>query len=304
MSNKNLAILFTGQGSQFSEMGTEFIKKYDWVKERYLLSSKILGYDLLKAQNDKNLINLTQYSQPMIFVFSSIIIDLCRDFFKRNFSKITLAGHSLGEYCALYFAESLNFEEMLKVVKFRADSMSIVSNPEKYSMYAILKKEDYKIDETLFGDGVYLANLNSDRQVVICGFKNTIDKFKEQNKIGKYIRLNVSAPFHSDLMRESATIFSKKIESNLFKKINLDLISNHNLINYKNISENDYGKQLSLQIHSPVMWSETIKTIIEKKIDTFIEIGPKKTLLNFLPRDFVGKSYSFCSIEDINNVQK
>ena len=269
-----------------------------------MLSSKILGYDLLKAQNDKNLINLTQFSQPMSFVFSSIIIDLCRDFLNKNYSKITLAGHSLGEYCALYFAESLNFEEMLNVVKFRAESMSIVSNPKKYSMYAILKKEDYKIDETLFGDGVYLANLNSDRQVVICGFKDTVDKFKEQNKIGKYIPLNVSAPFHSDLMKESAMIFSKKIESNLFKKINLDLISNHNLINYKNISENDYSKQLSLQIHSPVMWSETIKTIIEKKIDTFIEIGPKKTLLNFLPRNFLGESYSFCSIEDINNVQK
>ncbi len=304
MSNKNLSILFTGQGSQFPEMGTDFIKKYDWVKERYLQSSKILGYDLLKAQNDTNLINLTQFSQPMIFVFSSIIIDLCRDFLNKSYSKITLAGHSLGEYCALYFAGSLNFEEMLKVVKCRADSMSIVSDPKKYSMYAILKKEDFKIDETLFGDGVYLANLNSDRQVVICGYKDIIDKFKEHNKLGKYIPLNVSAPFHSDLMRESAKIFSEKIESNLFKKINVDLISNHNLINYKNISENDYGKQLSLQIHSPVMWSETIKTIIEKKIDTFIEIGPKKTLLNFLPRDFEGKSYSFCSIEDINNVQK
>ena len=83
----------------------------------------------------------------MIFVFSSILIDLCRDYLHENFSKITLAGHSLGEYCALYFAESLNFEEMLEVVKCRGDSMSIVSDPNKYVMYAILKKEDLKIDE-------------------------------------------------------------------------------------------------------------------------------------------------------------
>ena len=110
----------------------------------------------------------------MIFVFSSIIIDLCKDYFHKNFSKITLAGHSLGEYCALYFAESLNFEEMLEVVKCRGDSMSIVSDPNKYSMYAILKKEDLKIDENLFGDGVYIANLNSDRQVVICGLKDKV----------------------------------------------------------------------------------------------------------------------------------
>ena len=302
MSNKNLSLLFTGQGSQFAEMGADFINKYDWVKERYTISSEILGYDLLGAQSDPSLLNLTQYSQPMIFVFSSIVIDLCKDFLHKNFSKITLAGHSLGEYCALYFAEALNFEEMLEVVKSRADSMSIVSDPNKYVMYAILKKEDLKIDETLFGNGIYIANINSDRQVVICGLKDTVNQFKEQNPIGKFIPLNVSAPFHSDLMKDSAKIFSEKIKNNSFKKIKIDLISNHKLINYKEISEKDYGNQLSLQIHSPVMWSETIKTILNEDINTFIEIGPKKTLLNFLPKDFQGEKYSFCSIEEIKNV--
>ena len=302
MSNKNLSLLFTGQGSQFAEMGIDFINKYDWVKERYSISSKILGYDLLEAQSDPSLLNLTQYSQPMIFVFSSIVIDLCKDFFHKNFSKITLAGHSLGEYCALYFAEALNFEEMLEVVKSRADSMSIVSDPNKYVMYAILKKEDLKIDETLFGNGIYIANINSDRQVVICGLKDTVNQFKEQNPIGKFIPLNVSAPFHSDLMKDSAKIFSEKIKNNSFKKITIDLISNHELVNYKEISEKEYSNQLSLQIHSPVMWSETIKTILNEDINTFIEIGPKKTLLNFLPKDFQGEKYSFCSIEEIKNV--
>ena len=302
MSNKNLSLLFTGQGSQFPKMGVDFINKYDWVKERYSVSSKILGYDLLEAQNNPNLLNLTQYSQPMIFVFSSIVIDLCKEYFYKNFSKIILAGHSLGEYCALYFAGTLDFEEMLEVVKCRGDSMSIVSDPNKYVMYAILIKENLQIDKNLFGDGVYIANLNSERQVVICGIKDKVNTFKEQNPIGKFIPLNVSAPFHSDLMKESAKIFSKKIKNNLFKKINLDLISNHKLINYKNIHENDYGKQLSLQIHSPVMWSDTIKTILSEQINTFIEIGPKKTLLNFLPKDYDGEKYSFSNIEELNGV--
>ena len=144
MLNKNLSLLFTGQGSQFTEIGADFIKSR-LVKERYITSSKILGYDLLEAQRDPSLLNLTQYSQPMIFVFSSVIIDLCRDYFHKNFANITLAGHSLGEYCALYFAETLKFEEMLEVVKCRGESMSIVSDPDKYVMYAILKKEDLKI---------------------------------------------------------------------------------------------------------------------------------------------------------------
>ncbi len=302
MSNKNLSLLFTGQGSQFAEMGTDFINKYPWVKERYDISSKILGYDILDAQRNPNLLNLTQYSQPMIFIFSSVIIDLCKNYLHKNFTNLTLAGHSLGEYCALYFAESLDFEEMLQVVKCRGEAMSIVSDPNKYSMYAILKKEDLKIDETLFGNGVYIANLNSDRQFVICGHKDTVNNFKEQNPIGKFIKLNVSAPFHSDLMKDSAKIFREKIKNNIFKKIEIDLFSNHKLVNYKNINETEYFNQLSLQIHSPVMWSETIKSIMNKKIDTFIEIGPKKTLLNFLPRDFDGEKYSFCSIEDMKNV--
>ena len=302
MSNKNLSLLFTGQGSQYAEMGLDFIQKYDWVKERYFISSKILGYDLLDAQSNPNFLNLTQYSQPMIFVFSSIIIDLCKNYFNKNFSKIILAGHSLGEYCALYFAESLDFEEMLRVVIYRAESMSIVSDPNKYAMYAILKKDDFKIDEKLFGDGVYLANLNSNRQVVICGLRDKLIEFKEQNPIGKFIPLNVSAPFHSDLMVKSAEIFSEKIKNNIFKKVEFDLISNHKLVNYKNISEKDYSKQLSLQIHSPVLWSDTIENILKEEVDTFIEIGPKKTLLNFLPRDFQGDKLSFSSIKDIENV--
>ena len=302
MSNKNLSLLFTGQGSQFTEMGIDFIKKYSWVQERYSISSKILGYDLLEAQRNPSLLNLTQYSQPMIFVLSSIIIDLCKDYLHNNFSKITLAGHSLGEYCALYFSETLDFEEMLEVVKYRGEAMSIVSDPDKYVMYAILKKEDLKIDEKLFGEGVYLANLNSDRQVVICGLKEAVNQFKEKNPIGKFIPLNVSAPFHSDLMEESAKIFSEKIRNKFFKKSKFDLISNHKLVNYKSISEKDYSNQLSLQIHSPVMWSDTIKTIMKEEIHTFIEIGPKKTLLNFLPRFFQGEKYSFSNIEDISFV--
>ena len=304
MSNKNLSLLFTGQGSQYAEMGADFIKKYDWVKERYSISSKILGYDLLEAQRDPNLLNLTQYSQPMIFVFSSILIDLYRDYLTKNFSIISLAGHSLGEYCALYFAESLDFRQMLEVVKFRGDSMSIVSDPKKYVMYAILKKDSLKIDENLFGDGVYIANINSDRQVVICGLKDPVNKFMQENQVGKFIPLNVSAPFHSDLMKDSAKIFSEKINNIYFKKIDFDLISNHELTNYKNISEEEFTNQLSLQMYSPVMWSDTITAILKKKIDTFIEIGPKKTLLNLLPKDLNVEKYSICSTEDINNVQR
>ena len=301
MSNKNLSIIFTGQGSQFSEMGIELASKYSWVQQRYQQSSDILGYDVLKMQENPDLLNLTEYSQPAIFIYTSILIDFVRDKIKTSGSNITLAGHSLGEYAALYFANSLIFEDMLKVVKFRGEAMSIVSDPSKYMMYAILKKEDQIIDNSIFGNGVYLANLNSDKQVVICGLRDELESFKEKNALGKYIPLNVSAPFHSELMIESSNLFKNKISDILFNDVETDVISNHMLINYKKISKSEYSNQLKVQIHSPVMWSNTIQKIISMNVYNFIEIGPKKTLLNFIPRSFTGEKIAITNNEEIEN---
>tara|TARA_Y100000768_G_C23964921_1_gene677361 strand:+ start:16 stop:927 length:912 start_codon:yes stop_codon:yes gene_type:complete len=301
MSNKNLSILFTGQGSQFPEMGVDLANNFEWANDRYKISSDILGYDVFEAQRNPDLINLTEYSQPMIFILSSILIDICREKLVSNSSNIILAGHSLGEYCALYFAEALPFEQMLGLVKIRGESMSIVSNPKKYSMYAILKKEDQKINQLLLGNGVYIANLNSDKQIVICGIKEKLEKFKDENPLGKYIPLNVSAPFHSELMIESSNLFVQKTKNFKFNKINLDTISNHNLINYKDLPDTEYINQLSLQIHSPVMWSDTINKIINQGVDTFVEIGPKKTLLNFISKNFDGEKIPISNSEDTYN---
>ena len=301
MSNKNLSILFTGQGSQYPEMGVELSNKFGWVKERYEQSSTILGYDVLKKQENSDLLNLTEYSQPAIFIYTSVLIDFVKDKIKSSSSNITLSGHSLGEYAALYFANSLNFEDMLRVVKHRGEAMSIVSDPDKYVMYAILKKEDQIIDNSIFGNGVYLANLNSDKQIVICGLKDKVEAFREKYLLGKYIPLNVSAPFHSELMIESSNLFKNKIRDIAFKDVDLDVISNHMLINYKNISKLEYSNQLKIQIHSPVMWSDTIKKIISLDINKFIEIGPKKTLLNFIPKEYEGEKFSISSYEDIQN---
>ena len=301
MSNKNLSILFTGQGSQFPEMGADLASKFTWVKERYQESSDILGYDVLKMQKNPDFLNLTEYSQPAIFIYTSILIDFVRDKIKTIGSNITLAGHSLGEYAALYFANSLIFEDMLRVVKFRGEAMSIVSDPAKYMMCAILKKEDQIIDNSIFGNGVYLANLNSLKQIVICGLRNELENFKKKHPLGKYIPLNVSAPFHSNLMIESSNLFKNKISDILFKDVDTDVISNHMLINYKNISKTEYSNQLKVQIHSPVMWSDTIQKIISLNVDNFIEIGPKKTLLNFIPKDFSGEKIIISNNEEVEN---
>ncbi|MAV82125.1 MAG: hypothetical protein CMI90_01510 [Pelagibacteraceae bacterium] len=301
MSNKNISILFTGQGSQYPTMGLELIEKFDWIKERYQISSDLLGFDVIKIQSDPNKINLTEFSQPLIFIYSSILIDLFKEIHKEIIknNKIYLAGHSLGEYLALYFSNTLNFEEMLKLVALRGKAMSKVSNPDKYGMYAILTKT--KIDAKIFTDKVYLANINSINQVVICGEKKNLEDFKLDNPIGKYIPLKVSAPFHSPIMKESSEIFLEKAKIFSFKKSNYDLLSNHKLTNYKNIELEDYANQLSKQILSTVEWTDIINYFISKEVNNFFEIGPKKTLLNFLPKNENIITCPFCSYEDINN---
>ncbi len=301
MSNKNISILFTGQGSQHETMGLDLITRFEWVRERYVRSSEILGYDVIKVQSDRNKLNLTEYSQPLIFIYSSVLIDLFKESLKNKIanSNICLAGHSLGEYLALYFSESLDFDSMLKLVSLRGISMSRVSDPDRFGMYAVLTKE--KINEKIFNEEVFLANINSDKQVVICGLKKHLENFKTKNLIGKYIPLNVSAPFHSPLMRESSNIFLNSAKTFKFINSKYSLLSNHNVIDYKNIDSLEYHKQLAKQIYSTVEWSRTIKKILDNETKEFYEIGPKKTLLNFLPKESEIKTYPFCSFEDINN---
>ena len=129
---------------------------------------------------------------------------------------------------------------MLALVNTRGESMSKVSDPDKYAMHAILKKDDQKINEASLIDGVYIANLNSDKQIVICGLKHKLEIFRDQNPIGKFIPLNVSAPFHSELMLESSKLFLDRNKNINFNKVNFDLISNHQLKNYKDIPQTEY----------------------------------------------------------------
>tara|TARA_B100001057_G_C22190985_1_gene697016 strand:+ start:17 stop:331 length:315 start_codon:yes stop_codon:yes gene_type:complete len=102
-------------------------------------------------------------------------------------------------------------------------------------------------------------------------------------------------------MTESSKLFLQKTTDINFNEIKSDIISNHNLINYNTLSVSKYIDQLSMQIHSPVMWSDTIKTIIKSEVDTFVEIGPKKTLLNFIPKSYEGEKIFISNSEDINN---
>ncbi len=301
MSNKNISILFTGQGSQHENMGLDLMKEIKWVKDRYQLSSEILGYDVIKLQSDQSKINLTEFSQPLIFIYSSILIDIFKDRFRDSFlkSNLYLAGHSLGEYLALYFAETLNYEDMLRLVSIRGTSMAKVSDPNEFGMYAILTRE--QIDKTLLPENIFLANINSSSQVVICGQKEKLEQFKNNSKIGKFIPLNVSAPFHSPLMKESSSIFLEAAKSFQFNKVKYDILSNHNLVNYKDLDVNNYKNQLSSQIFSTVQWSDTINNYLDHGITEFYEIGPKKTLLKFIPKVDDIKTYPFCSYEDINN---
>ena len=102
-------------------------------------------------------------------------------------------------------------------------------------------------------------------------------------------------------MIESSNLFENKISKIIFGDVEIDVISNHLLLNYKNISKLEYSNQLKMQIHSPVLWSDTIQKILSLNVESFIEIGPKKTLLNFLPRNYACDKIAITNKEELEN---
>ena len=285
MSNK-LNIIFTGQGSQFCGMLAQLTENKPHLLDKLSLASEILGYDLSQIDQDEEKINLTEYAQPIIFTFSSILIDTHYEHLTKKYEISNIAGHSLGEYLALYFSGVADFETMLKIVSARGRFMSKYSDPDKYGMLALINKKGINLDQIVFNEGVYPANFNSEGQVVVCGLKKEFDKFiKENSAIARFIPLKVSAPFHSPIMKNISRDFQEYLQSNFtFSQSKFSVVSNHGQFNYFTNSPNEYIKQLSTQLYSPVVWTQTIKNF-NLTCKNYLEIGPKKTLLGFLGKD-------------------
>ena len=301
------SVIFPGQGSQLVGMGKEFHDKYSLVQDLFQEANDTLGFSLssLILNGPKENLDLTENTQPAIFLISYSIFRLIKEEFNINLNKANFfAGHSLGEYSALTLAGALSFTDTLKILKVRGKAMQNSVPKGVGGMVAVLGSE-IEIIENLINENktkyeCYIANDNSVGQIVLSGNIEDLEKMMVDLKSAniKSIKLPVSAPFHCKLMNKATIVMNEEIAKLNFKEPENILISN---VTGKEISNSNELKDLLVkQIESRVRWRESILLMIDKGINQFIEIGPGKVLSGLVKR--IDKSVKVSAInteEDI-----
>ena len=285
------SVIFPGQGSQIVGMGKDLHTKYSLVQDLFKEADDILGFSLsnLILNGPKEDLNLTENTQPAIFLISYSIFRLIKEEFNVDLNKANFfAGHSLGEYSALASAGALSFSDSLKILKIRGKAMQSAVPKGVGGMVAVLGSqietiEDF-INENKDKYECYIANDNSVGQIVLSGNIEHLDKAMIDLKSAniKNIKLPVSAPFHCKLMNKATLVMNEEIAKLDFKEPKNILISN---VTGKEISNSNELKNLLIkQIESRVRWRESVLLMIDKGINQFIEIGPGKVLSGLIKR--------------------
>ncbi|MEO0925891.1 MAG: ACP S-malonyltransferase [Cyanobacteria bacterium J06643_13] len=271
------AWVFPGQGSQTVEMGID-LQDLPTVRTKFALAEKILGWSVLDiCQGDETTLASTLYTQPCLYVVESILIDLLKE---KVGSPQLVAGHSLGEYVALYAAEVFDFTSGLRLVKKRAELMDRADGGK---MAALMKFDSEQLSKALkLAEDVVLANDNSAGQVVISGTPEGVAAVLEQVKAKRKIELNVSGAFHSPLMQDAAKQFLTVLESVDFAEAKIPVISN---VDPNPTTDSQVLKnRLAQQMTSSVRWRETMLQFTRLGVEEIIEVGPGKVLCGLLKR--------------------
>ncbi len=272
-----IAWVFPGQGSQVAGMGID-LQDLPTAKEKFEIAEKILGWSVLDiCQGDEATLACTLYTQPCLYVIESILVDLLAE---RVGLPQLVAGHSLGEYVALYAARAFDFESGLRLVKKRAELMN---NAAGGKMAALMKFDRQQLSVALAETpNVVLANDNSKGQVVISGTPEAVEKILEKVKAKRVITLNVSGAFHSPLMEEASEQFLSVLDSVSFNDAKVPVLSNVEPTATTNKEE--LKQRLSQQITGSVRWREIMLQFTELEITNVIEVGPGKALCGLIKR--------------------
>lgn len=270
-----VAYVFPGQGSQKKGMGEDLFDEY---KEHIHTADAILGYSVkeLCLQDPENNLKNTQYTQPALFIVNAL------EYLKRIDSGESkpdfVAGHSLGEYSALFAAGAFNFETGVKLTKKRGELMS---KAQGGGMAAVIGMTEKQIEEVINNDelqNISIANINSPSQIVISGMKDDIlhaQSFFEEAGCIRYIPLNVSGAFHSRFMKDAGEEFDKFLKQFQFSELTIPVIANVSAQPYTN---DTIRKYLTDQITHSVRWTDSIMYLIGKGVKEFIEVGPGNVL--------------------------
>ena len=278
------AFLFPGQGVQKCGMGEDFYRSSPQAARLFDEAGKAIGLDMKALCFEKNdLLDQTEYTQAALV---TTYLAISRELEQRGIKPDITAGLSLGEYAAIAVAGAMSDLEEIHLVRKRGMLMQHTVPAGEGAMCAILALDEKKIEEVLDDiPDVTIANYNCPGQIVITGkteaVKTAAEKLKEAGA-RRTLMLNVSGPFHSPMLKAAEKDLRQELEQIQFKKLQIPYVTNVNA--QKITEESEIADLLVRQMYSPVRWMQSMQTLIEDQVDTFIEIGPGKTLEGFLKK--------------------
>lgn len=305
-----IGFLFPGQGAQSIGMGKDLYENYQEVRDIYENVHKITGVDIKKITFDgtEQELSKTQNTQIAVLTMSLAILKLLE---KKGINAEISAGLSLGEYTALIYSKCISFEDGVELVKKRGEYMQNLLPKGDWAMAAILGMEDEKVEEVCkkVVDGfVVPVNYNTQGQVVISGEKTAVEQAEiiAKEMGAKKVRiLKTSGPFHTKKLIEASNALRKDLEKININKFKTKVVKNIDGDIYKD--EENIKDILAEHMISPVKFSKCLETMLKMGIDTFVEIGPGKTLSGFVKRMKTEKEikiYNICDVKSLENTLK
>lgn len=297
------AIVFPGQGSQYLEMTMDFNKNFIFSREIFQKIEDTIKIDIRKiiSKNENDLLNQTNFTQIAIFASSIVIYEtIVNEFGLENINPEVVLGHSLGEYSALVANNSLSIHDASKLIKLRGELMNSAIEPNTSGMAAIIGKNSEFIENIIkkYNLKIEVANDNSPMQVVVSGLIKDISSSENiflNEGAKRFIKLNVSAAFHSRFMFNAQSELNSEIDKIDFLKTSIPIISNFNA--QLNSTSTDIIYSLKNQMANKVKWSDSIKKLEQTEIKKIIEIGPGKVLSGLISR--ITKKFDIISIDKI-----
>lgn len=300
------AFLFSGQGSQYTGMGKELCENFKTAKSVYDEASESFGFNVLKlsCEGSSEKLAKTGVSQPLIYTLS---MAACRLLNENGIAPDAVAGFSVGEVAALTAASAVDLKTGFKIMKERAAAMQAAAENLKSAMYAVIGLENEEVEEACAqvcestGGYVVPVNYNCPGQIVIAGDEKTAEAAAKAlgEKSKKVVRLAVNAAFHSKLMNPASERFYDNIKSFSCGTPEVTFYSN---VAGDKVYINDVASYLKKQMISPVKFSDEMAAMARDGVDTFVELGPGRTLCGFIRRGLRG--LPFYNVEDLKSLEK
>uniref|UniRef100_A0A7C1F7I6 Malonyl CoA-acyl carrier protein transacylase n=1 Tax=Ammonifex degensii TaxID=42838 RepID=A0A7C1F7I6_9THEO len=295
-----VAFVFPGQGSQYVGMGRDFCERYPEAQKVFAEADAALGFplSLLCFEGPKEELQKTVNTQPAVLTASIAALAVLRS---HGVGTDVAAGHSLGEYAALVAAGALDFAAAVRLTRRRGQLMQEAVPLGSGGMVAILGLDRERIKDVVRaarGKGfIEAANFNAPGQVVLSGETTALEeavRVAREAGAKKSVILPVSGPFHSSLIRRASELFAVELEKVQLRKPAFPVVANVTGDYVTTASE--VRSALIRQIHSPVLWEESIRRLVKDGVETFIEVGPGKVLCGLIKR--IAPGVNCCNVED------